>query len=527
MLRVLCRMALAGGVLAAFATPLSADPVLFVSNSSGVISHYTISGAPLGTFTTIPGQTAGLAVHEQVLYVADYANHLVLPFAANGTPLPTIAPGQGPTGMAFDASGNLYVSNQIGGNVRRFGPDGTDLGNFVAGVSMPWGLAFDASGHLYVAIRGASEVRRYAADGTPLGVFASTGLNQPIGIAFDPHGNLLVANFGDSTIQKFSPTGTDLGVFASSGVSQPTEIAFDDDGNLYVANWGSSSVRAFAENGTDLGDLVTGLSQPQGLAIMRDPPSAASNLQVSALKGKGVAGAGLSYATKDTTRNNGEANASASQTWFYLSTNPVKDGGDVQLLPQTGRSVAPLAPGASSTGTTAVTIPAGTATGKRFLLACADGPGAIAESNEADNCRAKTLYVGPDLKVFILTAPASASPEQTIGVTDTTQNAGGAPTAVVTTTRLYLSVNKKLDASDVPLSPGRSVAVIAAGSTSADTTNVTIPAGTAPGAYYILAKADDGGVQPESKETNNVKFTPLTVNRELNGDRATSPCAWR
>jgi hypothetical protein len=342
-------------------------------------------------------------------------------------------------------------------------------------------------------------------------LFASAGLDQPIGIAFDALGNLLVANFGNSTIRRFSPAGADLGVFASSGVSSPTEIALDDDGNLYVANWGNSTVRLFAADGTDLGNLVTGLSQPQGLAIMRDP-SAVSNLQVSALKGKAVAGAGLPYSAKDTTRNNGEADAPASQTWFYLSTNALKDGGDVQLVPRTGRSVPPLTTGATPTGTTAVTIPADTTSGKWFLLACADGPGAIAESNEGDNCRAKTLYVGPDLQVSKLTAPASANPGQTIAVTDATENAGGAPTTVVTTTRLYLSANKKLDASDVPLGPGRSVAILAAGGASAATTDVTIPAGTTPGAYYILAKADDGGLQAESKETNNVKARPLTVN---------------
>jgi subtilase family serine protease len=106
----------------------------------------------------------------------------------------------------------------------------------------------------------------------------------------------------------------------------------------------------------------------------------------------------------------------------------------------------------------------------------------------------------------------SAIPGQTIAVLDTTQNAGGAPTAVATITRLYLSVDKKLDASDAPLSPGRSVAILAAGGASADTTNVTIPADTAPGAYYILAKADDAGGQTESKETNNVKYRLLTVN---------------
>jgi hypothetical protein len=103
-------------------------------------------------------------------------------------------------------------------------------------------------------------------------------------------------------------------------------------------------------------------------------------------------------------------------------------------------------------------------------------------------------------------------PSRRFAVMDATENAGGAPTTVVTTTRLYLSLNTKLDASDVPLGPGRSVAVEAAGGTSTATTDVTVPSGTAPGASYILAKADDGGVQAESKETNNVKARPFTVN---------------
>ena len=54
---------------------------------------------------------------------------------------------------------------------------------------------------------------------------------------------------------------------------------------------------------------------------------------------------------------------------------------------------------AVSTGTMSVTIPAGTAPGSYFLLACADDAGQVAESVETSNCLASTgkvtVTVGP------------------------------------------------------------------------------------------------------------------------------------
>jgi len=511
MMRVLIHCVLSSSVLVVSALSASADPLLFVGSATGWISKFTLDGVPLGRFTTSLGQTAGLAVNDQKLYAADYSNNLVLVFAADGTRLATLSSGAGPVGMAFDANGSLFVSNQIGGTIKKFAADGTDLGVFAAGLNMPWGLAFDAAGNLYVASRGANVIRRYAADGTSLGVFASGGLDEPIGIAFDALGNLYVANFHASTIRKFSSMGTDLGVFASAGVRAPTEIRFHE-GMLYVANAADSTVRLFAADGTDLGPLVTAeISSPQGLAIMKDP-DAVPDLEVSVLKGKTVAGAGAPYAAKDTTKNGGAADAPASETRFYLSTDATKDDGDTHLMPFQGRSVPPLLIGATSTGTTTVTIPPGTPSAKQFLIACADGPDAILESTEADNCKAKAIYVGPDLVISKVIAPASAIPGQTIPITDTTQNSGGAPTTAVTTTRLYLSLDKKLDGSDMPLGTGRGVPVLAAHGSSTATTEVTIPAGTALGVHYILAKADSGAEQVESRETNNIKATAITVN---------------
>jgi hypothetical protein len=45
--------------------------------------------------------------------------------------------------LAFDAAGNLFVTNLNRDTIREFGPTGTDLGNFAStGLDRPVGLAF-------------------------------------------------------------------------------------------------------------------------------------------------------------------------------------------------------------------------------------------------------------------------------------------------------------------------------------------------------------------------------------------------
>jgi len=90
----------------------------------------------------------------------------------------------GPEDLAFDASGNLYVSNYYNNSIEKFSSTGTDLGAFASGLHGPAGLAFDASGNLYVSnVNGTIE--EFSSTGTDLGAFAS-GLVTPDGIAFGP-----------------------------------------------------------------------------------------------------------------------------------------------------------------------------------------------------------------------------------------------------------------------------------------------------------------------------------------------------
>ncbi|MGH7268702.1 MAG: CARDB domain-containing protein, partial [Candidatus Rokuibacteriota bacterium] len=244
------------------------------------------------------------------------------------------------------------------------------------------------------------------------------------------------------------------------------------------------------------------------------------DLVVSALATPATAGAGAAIGVTDTTANQGAGGAGASTTRFYLSTDPVLDGGDVLLG---GRTVPGLAGGASSTGSTSVTLPAGLATGTYYVIARADGDGAVAETAEGNNLRTASLQIGPDLVVTALAAPAAAGAGEAVTVTDTTANPGSGA-AGASTTRFYLSTNATLDAGDVPLG-GRSVPTLASTATSSGTTVLTIPAGTAAGTFHLIARADGDGAVGETDEGNNLRTATIQVGGDLTVTAFSAPGA--
>ena len=224
------------------------------------------------------------------------------------------------------------------------------------------------------------------------------------------------------------------------------------------------------------------------------------DLIVSAITVPSKLGAGGSFVITDTTTNQGGGDTGASVTQFYLSTDPLLDAGDVLLTGS--HTIAGLSAGTASSSSTAISIPAGSAPGSYYFFAKADAGNAVSETQESNNTVIKLVAIGPDLIVssVSLTSPAAAGSQTS--VTDTVTNQGGGA-AGPTTTRFYLSTNITLEAADVLLPESRAVAALASGASSSATTLVTIPPGTAPGAYYVLAKADADGSVNESTETNN------------------------
>ena len=120
----------------------------------------------------------------------------------------------------------------------------------------------------------------------------------------------------------------------------------------------------------------------------------------------------------------------------------------------------------------------------------------------------------PDLLVTVLTVPATAIPGTSMVVSDTTKNQGGGA-AFPSATGFYLSTNVLLDAADTFLG-ARALPSMGGGAVHSGSMSVAIPAGTATGTYYVLAKADNANAIVETQEFNNIKFSsPIRVGPDL------------
>jgi sugar lactone lactonase YvrE len=154
--------------------------------------------APDGTrtvFGTTPGQTFGLAFDGAgSLYAADAFDVTIYKFASDGTRTVFVGPSaftstQVPAGLAFDSSGNLFVStlnNRPNDAILVFTPTGMESA-FATGLNNPHGMAFDEVGNLFVAetIRdGGGDILEFTTGGQRI-VFAS-GLNRPEYLTFGP-----------------------------------------------------------------------------------------------------------------------------------------------------------------------------------------------------------------------------------------------------------------------------------------------------------------------------------------------------
>jgi trimeric autotransporter adhesin len=231
------------------------------------------------------------------------------------------------------------------------------------------------------------------------------------------------------------------------------------------------------------------------------------DLRVSSLTAPAYGAAGRTISISDTTANlSASSTAGASATRFYLSANTTLDAADVALG---SRGVPALASGASQAGATLVTIPAATATGTYNILAEADGAHVLAEKNEANNVSARILRVGTDLVAAVRSISGTLRAGATISVQDLTSD----PSAVAapqSTTGYYLSTDNRLDAADVRIG-SRAILALTAGGSSLASGQAVIPAGTVPGAYFILAAADYPKAIVESNEGNNTSSFPITV----------------
>ena len=116
------------------------------------------------------------------------------------------------------------------------------------------------------------------------------------------------------------------------------------------------------------------------------------DLIVYSLSAPSSAARGLTISVTDTTKNSGGGTAGTSTTKLYLSTNTTYDAGDTYLGE---RAVLSLSAGATSSGSTSVTIPSGITTGTYYIIARADADGVVPEINENNNNKSKSITITP------------------------------------------------------------------------------------------------------------------------------------
>ncbi|MBI5083712.1 MAG: SMP-30/gluconolactonase/LRE family protein [Acidobacteria bacterium] len=128
---------------------------------------------------------------------------------------------KGPSGLALDVDGNLYVADSRNHRVRKVDVNTREITTVWTGDdnSMPTGLAFNGEGKLYVADAGLHRVATLDAAAGTMRVVAGKGtagfsgdggpaidaqLNRPCGIGFDREGRLYVADTGNQRIRRIS-----------------------------------------------------------------------------------------------------------------------------------------------------------------------------------------------------------------------------------------------------------------------------------------------------------------------------------
>ena len=194
-------------------------------------------------------QPEGILVKSGTVFVSDSGNHTIRKISPNGV-VSTLAglagvsgnvDGNGttarfnhPQGLAMDAAGNLYVSDNLNHAIRKITPFGV--------VSTPAGIVAQAG-----ILNGASR---------------SAQFNGPSGMVFDKSGNLFLTDTNNQLIRKLAPSGL-VSTYAGAGgvegnadgplalarFSYPEAIAIDGAGNFYVADNENHTVRKVSASG--------------------------------------------------------------------------------------------------------------------------------------------------------------------------------------------------------------------------------------------------------------------------------------
>ncbi len=267
------------------AVPAGSAINLNLSEETGKIGTYGPAATVLGAPARLTIDSAGN------LYVADCAKNKVFKESLSGGTLTvSVVAGTGaagnsdgtgfgtgatldcPIATAIDSAGNLYIADQISGDIRAVDPTG-HIRTVVPHFTNPWDLNFH-NGTLYVVGRFGNctidTVDTSSASFTPvLGTpgnctDSSTTLSDPSSLTFDRAGDMYITEPHANVVRKFPSGGGPLTTIAGTGtrgfagdggaaksaeLADPDQVVFDATGDYFITDWGNYVVREVTPDG--------------------------------------------------------------------------------------------------------------------------------------------------------------------------------------------------------------------------------------------------------------------------------------